>query len=171
MKRPAASEEAASTRRLLACAWTGPVGVSKVFINPALAVGTLIQFKGAMRVGDLWALGNTLSEPLAWSVFFWVVCPLKGLRPSPALTCPALALCPAPAPPAPPAAPPATPALLPCPVLALRAALTACCLLSPCVERPAQAARTHNPTPIHLSCAWSLIYLTAKGSREQESPP
>ena len=111
MKRPAASEEAASTRRLLACAWTGPVGVSKVFINPALAVGTLIQFKGAMRVGDLWALGNTLSEPLAWSVFFWVVCPLKGLRPSPALTCPALALCPAPAPPAPPAAPPATPAL------------------------------------------------------------
>ena len=60
-----------------------------------------------------------------------------------ALPCPALPACPA----------------LPCPVLARRVALTGRevpgCLFVACFskERPAQAARTHNPTPTHLSCA------------------
>ena len=140
MKRPAASEEAASTRRLLACAWTGPVGVSKVFINPALAVGTLIQFKGAMRVGDLWALGNTLSEPLAWSVFFWVVCPLKGLRPSPALTCPALAL--------------------PCPLHPLCTLCTPC---TPCPPAPLPCPCPSLPCPAALPCFSSTSPDRARG--------
>ena len=104
-------------------------------------------------------------------------CPALPCLPCPALPCPALP-CPAlPALPC-PALPCPWPAL-PCPVLARREALTGRGsrlfvgnLLF--VERPAQAARTHNPTPIHLSCA--LLCLVAyilnwKGSREQESPP
>ena len=45
------------------------------------------------------------------------------------------------------------------------------------VERPAQAqaARTHNPTPIHLSGALNgnvvILCRISRGSREQETPP
>ena len=42
------------------------------------------------------------------------------------------------------------------------------------VERPAQAARTHNPTVIHFGsvyCETHIFCKAARGSREQESPP
>ena len=91
-----------------------------------------------------------------------VLFPARPALPPPALPCPALRCAALPCPGL------AWPGLawpwpaLPCPVLARRVALTGRegpgCLLE-FVERPAQAARTHNPTPIHLSCA--LLCLVA----------
>ena len=103
--------------------------------------------------------------------------------PLPALPCPAALPCPCPCPwPCPLPSPLPCPAL---PTLPCRAGLrtsssptggqVVCWKPLLFVERPAQAARTHNPHPsisAVLGCAmWLFMRRMAKRSREQESPP
>ena len=106
--------------------------------------------------------------PRKTTVFFWGGSALPC--PCPALRCPALprpALCPALPYPALPC--PALPAL-PLRCRALRATLAVFV-----IERPAQAARTHNPTPIHLSSAFlcNVVIYVSNSERKQRArkPP